>query len=252
MSSPDLKIRYPSYSGIWAMSDIVCNHRINKGAKNYKNGNKLNKIIFMVLFASFIPNAILAHPHVFIDNIVTIVFDQNGLAGFKAKWVFDEMFSSMLIHDYDTDKDGKYNPKELEVLKKEGFSNLENYDYFTYIKVNGEEFKVKRVENFSASINPIKEPRTQGTISNKVVYTFFIPCEVLVTSSYKEIKISMFDKTYYVNVALAEKNPVQFEDASSFDYSYKIVDNTKNPYYYGQVVPHEIIFKFRKRNDQNN
>ena len=189
-------------------------------------------IVYLVLSLDYV----FAHPHVFIDNTVTIVFDHSGLTGIRVKWVFDEMFSSMIIHDYDTNKDGTFSHDEIEKIKNGAFSNLGSYHYFTYLKINGEEFIVKYVKDFSADLN-----------SNKVVYNFFIPCHVSATSSYKEIKLSMYDSTYYTDIMLANQNPVSFVNTSLIEYRYEIQDNTKKAFYYGQVFPQEIILTFKKK-----
>ena len=208
--------------------------------KTNENRSRVKQKIFwfIILCLLLIPGSVFAHPHVFIDNTITIVFDQKGLAGIKAKWVFDEMFSSMIIHDYDGNKDGAFNVAEIKKIKNGAFSNLKNFHYFTYIKIDGKKFEVKFVRDFSSSLD-----------NNRVIYTFFIPCHVLASSSQKEIKISIYDNTYYVDVALAGKNPVHFEHTSHIDCQHKIVDNTKNPYYYGQIFPQEIILKFRKKSE---
>lgn len=146
------------------------------------------------------------------------------------------MFSSMIIHDYDTNKDSTFSHDEIEKIKNGAFSNLKSYNYFTYLKINGEEFIVKYVKDFSADLN-----------SNKVVYNFFIPCHVSATSSYKEIKLSMYDSTYYTDIMLANQNPVSFVNTSLIEYRYEIQDNTKKAFYYGQVFPQEIILTFKKK-----
>ena len=191
---------------------------------------------FVILYLVLSLDYVFAHPHVFIDNTVTIVFDHSGLTGIRVKWVFGEMFSSMIIHDYDTNKDSTFSHDEIEKIKNGAFSNLESYNYFTYLKINGEKFIVKYVKEFSADLN-----------SHKVVYNFFIPCHVSATSSYKEIKLSMYDSTYYTDIMLANQNPVSFVNTSLIEYRYEIQDNTKKAFYYGQVFPQEIILTFKKK-----
>lgn len=142
----------------------------------------------------------------------------------------------MILHDYDKNKDSTFSHDEIEKIKNGAFSNLGGYNYFTYIKINGEEFSVKYVKDFSADLN-----------SNRVVYNFFIPCHVSATSSYKEIKLSMYDNTYYTDIMLANQNPVSFVNTSLMEYRYKIQDNTKKAFYYGQVFPQEIILTFKKK-----
>jgi ABC-type uncharacterized transport system substrate-binding protein len=183
----------------------------------------------------FVPGYLFAHPHVFIDNTVTIVFDRNGLSGIRAKWVFDEMFSSMIIHDYDRNKDGTFSAAEIEKIRNGAFSNIKKFHYFTHVKIEGKDFIVNYVKNFSASLD-----------NGRLIYTFFIPCHVA-APSYKEIKISMYDSTYYVDIVLVDESPVRFENASSVDYDYRIIDSAKNSYYYGQVFPQEIIVRLKKK-----
>ena len=192
---------------------------------------------FLILSISLvIPYCLPAHPHIFIDNTVTIVFDNNGLAGIQVKWIFDEMYSTAITHDFDENKDGTFSDTEIEKIKQEAFSNLEDYDYFTHIVINGKKFKVKYVKDFSAHLS-----------ENRVVYNFFIPCHVSAISSYKEIKISMYDITYYVSISLADENPVRFKNTSHVDFTYRVFEDTKNAYYYGQVFPHAILLKFREK-----
>lgn len=193
--------------------------------------------IFLILFVSLvIPYCLSAHPHIFIDNTVTIVFDHNGLAGIKAQWVFDEMYSSMLVHDFDENKDGTFSDTEIEKIRQDAFSNLEDYNYFTHIVINGKKFKVKRVKDFSARLD-----------KDRIVYSFFVPCHVSANSSYKGIKISMYDITYYVAISLVGEDPVRYDKPSHIDCTYKIFEDTKNAYYYGQIFPQAILLKFRKK-----
>ena len=189
-------------------------------------------ILSIFLFALVQTNA-LSHPHVFIHNGITFIFDDKGLAGFKLDWVFDEMFSNMLIHDYDKNKNGKFEDAEIKELKEGAFSNLKNFDYFTNVKINGKPFKVRFVRDFSAKI-----------IKNRIVYQFIVPCHVKATSPFKKINISVHDKTFYCSVFLIN-DQIFFKNGSSYDYNYRIAKNTKEAFYYGQVYPEEIILRFR-------
>jgi ABC-type uncharacterized transport system substrate-binding protein len=197
--------------------------------------NKSGFLSFMVI-TIVIPYFLFSHPHVFIDNTVTIIFNQETLAGIKAKWDFDEMYSSTIKQDFDLDKDGKFNSIEIKKIEQDAFSNLRNFNYFTYIVIDGENFEVKYVKDFSAWVD-----------SGIVTYCFFIPCHISTTSLYKEIKISMYDVTYFVDVLLVGENPVCFEDTSQIDLTYRIFEDTTNAYYYGQIYPETIILKFGKK-----
>ena len=60
------------------------------------------------------PPLFYAHPHVFIENRLTIVFDSKGLAGIEVKWVFDEFFSNMIVTDYDQNRNHKLENAEIK------------------------------------------------------------------------------------------------------------------------------------------
>ena len=130
------------------------------------------------------PPATYSHPHVFVVNKITIVFDDQGFSGIRVKWSFDEFFSSMIAGDYDKNRNKKLEKQEITIIKKEAFSYLANFDYFTFIKVDGKPFKVKWVKDFKAALS-----------DGKLTYEFFIPCHVKATSAFKEITIAQYDPT---------------------------------------------------------
>jgi len=189
---------------------------------------------YLALIAFLIPCSLLSHPHVFIDYTVNFVFDQNGVAGIETEWIFDEMYSSMLIQDYDVDKDGKFSNSEIITTKQDAFLNLENYNYFVYITIDSKCFKVKSVENFSVDVR-----------DNRVIYRFFIPCVVPATLSYKKIEICMYDETYYVDLLPLGDDPVRFTNEESIDYEVKVFEDTKESRDYGEIYPYSICLTFR-------
>ena len=177
-----------------------------------------------------------SHPHVFLYSTVKVVFDEKGLAGVQINWVFDEMFSSMIILDFDKNGNRRFEPSEIESVKEGAFENLREFDYFMHIKIDGKPFKVKYVKDFSAEI-------TKG----KMAYRFFVPCHVRAEESSKEIKLSIYDVTFYSS-AFLQKNPVTYENRQSYEVEHTIEKNRGEAYYYGQVYPEEIILKFRQKN----
>jgi len=198
--------------------------------------SKIEKLYFisMILISIIAPCLLFAHPHVFIDYTVNFVFDQNGVTGIETQWIFDEMYSSMLIQDYDVDKDGRFSNSEIKTTKQNAFSNLENYNYFIYITIDSKCFEVKSVDNFSVDV-----------CDNRLVYRFFITCVVPVTPSYKKIEICMYDETYYVDLLPLGDDPVRLTNASNIDYTYNVYEDTKESRDYGEIYPYSIRLKFR-------
>ncbi len=192
-------------------------------------------LIGMILFtisSSTVPS--WSHPHVFVNSALTVVFDDKGVAGFKISWVFEEMFSNMIILDFDTNGNDRLESSEMESIRKGAFSNLRNFDYFTHIKINGKPFKVKYVTDFSAEI-------TGGILS----YRFFVPCHVRAGTTFREIALSLYDHTFYCSIFLVE-NPLTYEHQGGYDIEYRIEKNTDETYYYGQVCPDTITLRFKR------
>ena len=177
-----------------------------------------------------------SHPHVFVYNGVTVVFDKNGLAGFEISWAFDEMFSSMIILDFDKNRNGRFEPSEITGVEKGAFSNLREFDYFTHIKIDKKPFKVKYVKDFSAEIE-----------NNILIYRFFIPCHVRATRTWKETKISVYDREYYTSVFMA-KDPIVLKNHGSFEVHRRIEKNKTDSYFYDQIYPDEATVRFRLKN----
>ena len=55
-----------------------------------------------------------AHPHIFIEEHVEVLFDQNNVTGVRMTWSFDELYSSMLRSDYTDTKKGPITAKERQ------------------------------------------------------------------------------------------------------------------------------------------
>jgi ABC-type uncharacterized transport system substrate-binding protein len=186
----------------------------------------------------FLTEATLSgHAHVWIHNAVIVHFDNNGLAGFKEEWVFDEMFSKMIMHDFDRNQDGTFDSSEVKKIWKGAFSNLKKFNYFTHVKINGKPFKVRFVKNFNAKI-----------VKNRVVYHFFVPCHVRALSSFKVIRIGIYDASFYTNIMLL-KDRISFENDRGYEHHHNVELNKNEPYYYGQVYPEEIVLRFRKKHE---
>lgn len=52
------------------------------------------------------PVSLTAHPHVFVEAQVTIVFDDTGGVGVKLDWFYDDLFSLLVTTDLGIDMDG--------------------------------------------------------------------------------------------------------------------------------------------------
>ena len=137
-----------------------------------------------------------AHPHVWIDYKLIFEFDDAGLAGIHMEWLFDPMFSNMIYEDFDSNNDGKFSDSEIKDVNDNIFINLKDYNYFTSIYIDKKEFEVQFVKGFKVTAS-----------EDRVIFKFFIPCHVTAASNYKNVMVSVYDKTIYTDLAFSKENP---------------------------------------------
>ena len=100
-----------------------------------------------------------AHPHVFIDTRISVEQEKIWIL-----WTFDEMSSSILMQDYDKNRDKILDEKEIAFLKKDHFDTIANYSFFMHPFDGKEEKTITQVDDFMASFE-----------DSKLRYLFSIP-----------------------------------------------------------------------------
>ena len=164
--------------------------------------------------------AVLGHPHVFISPKVTLRMEGYNIKKAGIRWVFDRMTSNSMMEYLDRDSDGKLSEKETRHIKKEVFPSLSKYDYYTFIRIDGEPIKNPEPVNFEIFLSE----------KNKLEYRF----DFTINKNVKE-RVSMVfeDSTIYTafdfsagSVKLlgpgGEKLDLPIEEVDS-DYSTKVV-----------------------------
>ena len=99
----------------------------------------------LALFGLVAALAAFAHPHVFINNKMTVLFGDGVLKGMTFRWAFDDMFSEMILTDFKPNADGNFSAKQTATIKAGAFDNLENYHYFLAFFVG--EKRLKKIPN---------------------------------------------------------------------------------------------------------
>lgn len=177
---------------------------------------------------------VIAHPHVFIVQRLNIVFDNKGLAGFWVEWNFDDMFSNMIATDYDKNQNSTLEPAEVAEVKEKAFSYIAEYDYFIFVKIDGQSFKVKWIKNFNAVLK-----------NGKLSYHFFVPCHVKAHKLFKQIVIAAYDPSYYTAIFFAQKQPALVENGDRFVIESSLKEDKSTSIYFGMVNPWALFLKFR-------
>lgn len=64
------------------------------------------RLTLPLLAAMAIPSTSPAHPHVFVEAQVTVIFAEDGSLGIKLDWFYDDLFSLLVTTDLGIDMDG--------------------------------------------------------------------------------------------------------------------------------------------------
>jgi ABC-type uncharacterized transport system substrate-binding protein len=185
-------------------------------------------LAFLALLIS--PRAAFAHPHIFIDNRVVFMFAADKIIALTESWTFDEIFSDQLLQGFDANGDGTFDKAETKALAKGTLPNLKKFRYFNYIWVDGKDL---------GAIDPVDFTATAGK-NKKVTFVFSVKLPHPVDPKSQKLKVEINDREYYVEVDLAEQQPILFHGNEGVACEPKIRDDTENAYYGGFVNPQEI------------
>ena len=182
------------------------------------------------------PGTGYTHPHVFIAQFTRVVFDEKGLAGIKVKWVFDQMFSTLILEDFDPDGNRVLDPEEVKTIKEKAFSYIAPHNYYIHIKIDGRPFAVKFIKDFNASV-----------IQDRLMYEFFIPCHVTALETPKQIIISPYDPAYYSTIYFPDGPYLGFENADHFEVTSKTDIDRSTLIFYETVNPYALFLTFKTK-----
>jgi ABC-type uncharacterized transport system substrate-binding protein len=189
--------------------------------------------VFLLLVVGALPA--FAHPHVFINNKMVVVFDGGALHGISFQWTFDEMFSNMILADYDPKHSGQFSPAQIKAVKEGAFDNLENYHYFVAMTIGAKPVAHFKIERFMPSV----------TEKKKLVYSFFIPLNVLVQANEQSVRLTVYDDTYFVAFDLLHLEDVSVTAGPDVACELAIEKTKVKPQWPGQYMPDKLVIRFK-------
>jgi ABC-type uncharacterized transport system substrate-binding protein len=174
-----------------------------------------------------------AHPHVFIENKVAFVFEARKVTALRLSWVFDDIFSDDLLNQFDADGDGTFDDLESKAVGEGTLPNLKMFHYFTYVFVDGKQ------------LDAIDPTEFVATADDKRIVTFQmkVPLPQPVDPRTAALATEVYDREYYVQVDLAQQDPVSLENAGDLPCGATVRDDTESAYFGGVVIPQEIALQ---------
>ena len=195
----------------------------------------LRRFALLVVFCAGMACAAFAHPHVFIHNTVTVLFDGGVLKGMTFRWVFDDMFSEMILTDFKPNTDGSFNAKQTATIKAGAFDNLENYHYFLAFFMGNKPMKKIRIEQFAPSV-------AEG---GKLAYSFFVPLDLPATNTDQSVRVTVYDDTYFVAFDLMHVDDVTVKGDEGVSVGLSIEKTKVRPLWPGQYMPDNLVIRFK-------
>jgi ABC-type uncharacterized transport system substrate-binding protein len=177
-----------------------------------------------------------AHPHVFITSHVAADFEGDSLARVTVEWTFDELFSQMIVADYDGGKKGSFTDAEAVALKKGAFDNLRNFHYFLAFYVDGKTLILPPIQDFKPTVK-----------AGRLVYSFSLPLKLPISAKPTELRITIYDDSYYVAFDKMSPNDIEIRSADSVDAAVSIEKTKVKAEWPGQFMPDQIVLQMKRK-----
>jgi len=141
----------------------------------------------------------LAHPHIFIDAKVDVIFDDAGrISGLRHNWTFDSAFSVWMVQGLDTNNNGTVESAEMQELADENMVGLADYGFYTFAG-DGMDF------------TPAGDQRMVYE-NNRVTLDFSINATEPVAPGHR-FELGVYDAEYYVAIGFADVGDVHLVNA---------------------------------------
>ncbi len=127
-----------------------------------------------------------AHPHVFIDYAVTVLLAGDGVEGLRLAWTFDDLFSSLILQEFDADRNQVLSPEEVRRIEEKHLPEFQKAGYYTTVNVNGKPAVLTPAKSFRASV-------TKGIVT----YEFVLPLRAALATT-TALEVVLDDPVYYI------------------------------------------------------
>jgi ABC-type uncharacterized transport system substrate-binding protein len=145
-----------------------------------------------------------AHPHVWVTVQSELVYAPDGaLTGIRHAWTFDDMFSTFATQGLEQKTKGQFTREELAPLAEVNVTSLKEYDFFTNATAGGKKVEFNEP---AAGYYLVFDPK-----ETTLTLHFVLPLKTPLKAT--DLSIEVYDREYFVDFSLAEKDPVKLAGA---------------------------------------
>lgn len=149
-----------------------------------------------------------AHPHIFVESRVDLVFDAKGFASVRNHWTFDELYSKAMLEGADKDKNGKLSPVEVDWVWEQVLQPMRKFDYFNYLVLGTGFVATPSLTEFSATIE-----------KGRLACVFSLPFRVPAGPEYSMLLLVLADPANYTQMTVhLDKSEVKSPAGLEVDY----------------------------------
>jgi ABC-type uncharacterized transport system substrate-binding protein len=179
-----------------------------QGRDRMSGARMLRRIVFLMIALSCLiavaPRA-HAHPHVWVTMTSEILYAPDGsITGVRHAWTCDDMFSAFATQGLEQKTKGEFTREELGPLAKVNVESLQEYAYFTYVKVNGKRQK-------DALLDPVDYYLEYDPKETVLTLHFTLPFKTRVKA--KSLDVEVYDPEFFIDFGFADKDPVRLVSA---------------------------------------
>lgn len=144
--------------------------------------------------------AALAHPHVFADAKLDVLVDgDRTVKALRHLWRFDDLFSSTVLMQFDTNSDLKLDDAELEAVASTVEDSLAEFDYFQIVTADGKDVKMNR------------PPKMMANFDDNRLILFFESTPKTTLRLAGKIDFGVYDPTFYTAVDFLDDSDISVE-----------------------------------------
>ncbi|QRM33315.1 DUF1007 family protein [Microvirga sp. VF16] len=134
-----------------------------------------------------------AHPHVFAEAHLEVAINSDQtVKSLRHVWRFDDVFSSTVLMEFDTNSDLKLDDEELHRVSKTVFDALAEYNYYQIVTQNGKDVAMK------------PPTRLMAKYENGQLIVLFESDPVQPLKLFGKIDFGIYDPTFYTAITFTE------------------------------------------------